>query len=135
LDQIPDGSIVAIHDGVRPLVSKDLIIKVFSEAELFGHAVPAISLNESARIIEEEGALAFPRERIRIIQTPQAFHSTLIREAYRQPYQPEFTDDATVLEAAGHIIHLTEGESLNIKITRPEDLIVAETLLNMAEKV
>jgi 2-C-methyl-D-erythritol 4-phosphate cytidylyltransferase len=129
LELIPDNCLVGIHDGVRPIISKRLIINTFQAAEQTGNAIPAIPLAESARILEDDGALAIPRERIRIIQTPQVFHSTLIKEAYRQPYQEEFTDDATVFETAGHTVHMVEGDPRNIKITRPEDLAVAEVLL------
>jgi 2-C-methyl-D-erythritol 4-phosphate cytidylyltransferase len=121
--------LVAIHDGVRPLVSLDTIGRCFSVAEKLGNAIPSISPVESLRIITETGNLPVNRLHVKQIQTPQVFSAELIKKAYLQDYRPEFSDDATVLEATGEKINLIEGNRENIKITNPEDLIISTALL------
>lgn len=130
LKYIPDGALVAIHDGARPLVSKETIGRCFEMAVKKGNAVPTMSISESVR--EIDGALNRPvnRDKIKIVQTPQVFHSSFIRKAYNQPYNEKFTDDATVLESIGEQIHLVEGNPENFKITTVNDLIVAERLMD-----
>jgi 2-C-methyl-D-erythritol 4-phosphate cytidylyltransferase len=125
-----DG-LVSIHDGARPLVSAGLINRTFDAAMMFGNCIPVVPVNESVRLIANGASSPVNRDDYRIIQTPQVFRIAEIREAYRQPYQSVFTDDATVLERTGKRIFLAEGEPANIKITRPEDLAVAECLLNL----
>ena len=129
LSMVPDDVLVAIHDGVRPLVSEETVRRCFDVALRKGNAIPAVPFRETVR--ETDGVLNRPadRERLRIIQTPQVFHSTLIKKAYRRHYSEKFTDDALVLESAGHPVYLAEGNPENIKITTPADLIVAEALL------
>jgi len=122
-------SLVAIHDGVRPLVSHDTIWRCFADAEEYGNAVPFIEPADSVRILKGDGSYPQPRSEVRLIQTPQVFRSSIIINAYDKPYNPAFTDDATVAEAAGVTIHLTHGNRENIKITTPEDLVVAEATL------
>ncbi len=126
---VPAAAVVGIHDAARPLVSEETIKKVFDEAEIFGNASPAIPVTDSLRRVNGKENCAVDRSSFFIIQTPQCFHSDLIKEAFKKEYQPEFTDDATVLEAYGEKIHLIEGNKENIKITTPQDLIVAEALL------
>lgn len=126
---VPGESLVAIHDGVRPLVSHDTIWRCFADAEEYGNAVPFIEPADSVRLLSGDGSLPRPRSEVRLIQTPQVFRSSLIINAYDRPYDPSFTDDATVAEAAGAIIHLTHGNRENIKITTPEDLVVATATL------
>lgn len=121
---IPDG-LVAVHDGVRPLVSLALISACFDEAARKGNAVPAIQLTDSAREVSGEENHPIDRTKIRLIQTPQVFKSDTLKQAYSQSYRLSFTDDASVVESLGYAIHLVEGESSNIKITRPEDLRMA----------
>ena len=121
---------MAIHDGVRPLVSESTISAVYKEAEKSGACVPVIKLRQSARIITETKSEAIDRNNLRIVQTPQCFHSTLIKKAYRSSYQPHFTDDATVLESTGQQVSLIEGNVENIKITFQSDLKIAESLLD-----
>lgn len=123
------GALVAIHDGVRPFVSTDVVAKCFEVAEKEGAALPVMQINESLREITQEGSKHANRDKYVIVQTPQVFKSDLIKEAYRQDYITSFTDDASVLESMGHKIHLVEGNPENIKITRPEDLEMAEYLL------
>lgn len=122
-------ALIAVHDAVRPLVSTEIIRRVFQDAEIYGNAVPVVPVKESLR--EKTGALnhAVPRDRFFLVQTPQCYQATVLRKAYLQSYREEFTDDASVVEAAGVQIHLTEGNAENIKITTPSDLIMAEALL------
>lgn len=130
LDQVEDNSLVAIHDGVRPLVSSATIKRCFDAAQKFGNAVPVISPADSIRMITEQGNIPVNRQYLRIIQTPQVFDSKLIKKAYLQEYNPAFTDDASLLEMTGETIHLVEGNRENLKITNPVDLAVAEALFN-----
>lgn len=126
---VEEPSVVFIHDGVRPLVSSGLIRRCEHAAREHGSAVPALELKESIRRISGADNFAEDRTRFRAVQTPQTFLSELVLEAFRQPYDPGFTDEASVAEKAGISIHLVPGEDRNIKITRPEDLVLAETLL------
>jgi len=129
LQYISDPSLVAIHDGVRPLVSKNTLNRVFKKAEDKGNAIPIIKINESVRRLDEDLSFPVNRREYRLVQTPQCFHSDLIKRAYQQEYSDTFTDDATVIESLGVKIHLVEGNAENIKITRPGDMIIAEALL------
>ena len=129
LSLVPDDVLVAIHDGVRPLVSADTVRSCFDMAQRKGNAIPAIPVTETVR--ETDGSLNRPvdREKLRIIQTPQVFYSGFIKKAYLQNYRESFTDDASVLESTGQPVYLVEGNPGNIKITTPDDLIMAEALL------
>jgi 2-C-methyl-D-erythritol 4-phosphate cytidylyltransferase len=129
LELIGDQCLAGIHDGVRPLVSCETIINAFDEAEKYGNAIPAIPIIESVRSIGNNVSHPVKRDTLRIIQTPQVFHSSLIKKAYKQKYRSDFTDDATVIEALGEKIHLINGNFENIKITSQNDLIIAEALL------
>jgi 2-C-methyl-D-erythritol 4-phosphate cytidylyltransferase len=131
LDKVEDNSLVAIHDGVRPLVSLDTIKRCFDAAEKFGNAIPVISPTDSLRMITEQGNIPVSRQYLRIIQTPQVFDSKLIKKAYLQDYSPDLTDDAMLLEKTGETIHLVEGNRENLKITNPGDMAVAEALFNI----
>lgn len=126
-----ENSLTAVHDGVRPLVTTVLISKCFEEAETFGSAIAAVRLKDSLR---ETGSDGYPktvdREAFRLIQTPQVFRTSWMKKAFDREYHPLFTDCASVVESAGFRIHLTEGDYRNLKITTPEDLPVAEALLN-----
>ncbi len=126
---IYEPGLVAIHDGVRPFVSIETIKRCFDTAEKHGNAVPVISPSDSLRIVAENGNEPVDRTKIKLIQTPQVFRTELIRYAYRQDYIPEFTDDAIVLERTGAKINLVEGNRENIKITNPEDLLIAGALI------
>lgn len=129
ISKIEKYGIIAVHDGVRPLVKKQVIEKAFLDAEIYGNAVPAIPVNESVRELYKTGSKIFNRNNLRIIQTPQVFKSSILIKAYQQAYQKKFTDDATVVESAGEKINLIEGNPENIKITTPIDLKIAEALL------
>lgn len=135
LSQIPaDDSLVAIHDGVRPLVSAEVIQRCYELAAKKGNAIPVVKPVESVRIDDGQGSKGFDRDKVLLVQTPQVFSSNLIKECYSIAEQPSFTDDASVAEFCGVTIHTTEGNRENIKITTPTDLILAEALLNHIQK-
>jgi 2-C-methyl-D-erythritol 4-phosphate cytidylyltransferase len=129
LKQVEGDGLVAIHDGVRPLVSMEVIKRTFAEADKFGNAIPVIKMQESIREITPWSNKEVNRGNLRIVQTPQVFRKTLIKEAYTFVSSENFTDDATVVEKLGVGIHLVEGNPENIKITRPSDLRCAEAIL------
>ena len=121
-------TLIAIHDGVRPLVSHDTIWRCFSDAEEFGNAIPFIEPADSVRVLDGDDSRPVHRSTVRLIQTPQVFRGSVIIKAYDREFDASFTDDATVAEADGIKIHLTHGNRENLKITTPEDLAVAATL-------
>ena len=127
---VPDACVVGIHDAARPLVSRQTILNAFETAEVRGNASPSIPLNDSIRFLKVKDNCAVDRKHYSIIQTPQCFHSDLIKKAFLKAYKPEFTDDASVLEAFGEKINLIEGNRENIKITTEQDLIIAEALMD-----
>ena len=129
LEKIAGEGLVAIHDGVRPLVSADIIGASFRLAAVHHSAVAAVRLKESIRMTDQDNTKAVDRSRFRLIQTPQTFLVSLIKKAYEIREDASLTDDASVAERSGHTISLFEGSYSNIKITTPEDLIVAEALL------
>lgn len=129
LELINESGLVAIHDGVRPLVSEETLQRVFLKAEKEGNAIPAIPVTESMRKVNANHSEPVNREEYRLIQTPQCFHTDLIKKAYEQEFNELFTDDASVAEASGIKINLVDGNQENIKITRPGDLKIAEALL------
>ena len=129
LEKIQGEGLVAIHDGVRPLVSPDIIGASFRLAAVHKTAVAAVRLKESIRITDQHSTKALDRSKFRLIQTPQTFDLHLIKNAYQVKEDPSLTDDASVAEKAGHIISLFEGSYRNIKITTEEDLLFAEALL------
>lgn len=129
LQYLPDNSVVAVHDGVRPLVTAEFLERMFASGEELGNAVPAIAPVETVREVSGPESYVLRRDDIRLIQTPQVFRSEVLKAAYRLPYDPAFTDDASVAEAAGYRINLVEGERYNIKITTPEDLALARLRL------
>ena len=122
--------IVGIHDAVRPLASKKLVIKLFLEAENNVAAIPVVAPIDSYRIIEGDESRIIDRSALRMVQTPQVFQAEALRKAYEQPFSTTFTDDASVMEAAGHKVTLVEGERENIKITTPSDMLIAEAIIN-----
>jgi len=130
LEKINGPGLVAIHDGVRPLVSEDIIGASFRLAAVHQSAVAAVRLKESIRMTDQDNTKAMDRSRFRLIQTPQTFSIDLIKQAYLLKEDPTMTDDASVVEKLGHTISLFEGSYENIKITTAEDLIVAKALLD-----
>jgi 2-C-methyl-D-erythritol 4-phosphate cytidylyltransferase len=131
IQTINEDGIVAIHDGVRPLIDPELITKGFRSAVEKGNAVLAVASKDSVRVLTADniGSEHLNRESIRLIQTPQIFTLKDLKEAFKQEYAEEFTDDARVVESIGVIINLVEGSYKNIKITTPEDLLLAEVLM------
>lgn len=124
-----DNSIVAIHDGVRPLVTPSVIEECYITTEKLGNAIPVIQPVESVRIVENDSSSAFPRTNVLLVQTPQVFKTSLIKRCYEQPFNASFTDDASVIEAVGEKIYTINGNRENIKITTQADLIFANALL------
>lgn len=125
---------IGIHDAVRPLVSKKLIIKLMLEAEKNAAVIPVVAPPDSYRKVEGEESHIVDRSTLRIVQTPQVFQTSILRKAYEQGFSPAFTDDASVVEMAGHKITLVEGERENIKITTPVDLTIAEAIIAMQDE-
>lgn len=124
--------LVAVHDGVRPMVSEALIARTFAMAEQCGAAIPAIAVTDSVRQLGKNGAsIALDRAMLRAVQTPQTFRADALLRAYDVAYAPFFTDDASVYEHAGGTVALVEGEPGNIKITHPIDIVVAEHLMKL----
>jgi len=128
-----EEGLVAVHDGVRPFVSPEIIRLGFETAAQTGSAVTCVPLKDSARVVLPDGSSqAVDRSAYRLVQTPQTFRLSLFREAFRCEEQPFFTDCASVVEYAGHPITLIDGSYENIKITTPEDLVWAEQLANLS---
>ena len=129
LQKITDEAVVFVHDGVRCLISVPLIRRCYNQAIEKGSAIPAVAATDSIRIVRNGSHYVNERQEVRIVQTPQTFLSKIILPAFEQSYQDSFTDEATVVEANGSPVFLTEGEYDNIKITRPIDLLVAERII------
>nr|MBD5377504.1 2-C-methyl-D-erythritol 4-phosphate cytidylyltransferase [Bacteroides sp.] len=125
-----EAEVITVHDGARPLLTRELLQRV-TAVSAHGN-IPVIEVTDSLRRIGEDGGSeAVDRSRYRAVQTPQAFRGELLRQAYALPFSPEFTDDASVMEAAGFTdLQLTEGDPRNIKITRPGDIDIAELYLS-----
>jgi 2-C-methyl-D-erythritol 4-phosphate cytidylyltransferase len=124
-------TIIFVHDGVRCLISADLIRRCYEQAVELGSAVPVVDCRDSVRLVEDEGrSKPIDRSRIKLVQTPQTFRGDILLGAYTMDHQEAFTDEATVVEVAGHSVQLIEGEAMNIKITTPEDMVTAEAYFN-----
>lgn len=125
-----NNGLIAVHDGVRPIISKKIISDSFQHASEFGSAVVSIPMKDSIRRINKDGEnISEDRTVFRLIQTPQTFRLDWMQKAFTTFYQPHFTDCASVLESAGYAIQLIDGAYENIKITTPEDLKWAEIYL------
>jgi 2-C-methyl-D-erythritol 4-phosphate cytidylyltransferase len=135
LGLVTEPGLIAVHDAVRCLVSVSLIRHCYGQAAEYGMAIPAVPAKDSIRVVGELGAVAIERDQVRIIQTPQTFRSAILLTAFDQPYDPAFTDEATVVEKTGVTIKLVEGEETNIKITLPIDLLIAEKILEEHAKI
>ena len=131
LEKVEKGALVGVHDGVRPLIDRDLIAKVYEAAAKQKGAYPVIPLIDSIRELDGEGkSHSIDRSKFRLVQTPQVFESDLLIDAYKQEYREDFTDDVSVVEAAQTICPvMVEGSTENIKITAAVDLMIAETLI------
>ncbi len=128
LAKVPDGAIVMIHDGVRPLLSVEMIRRMLAQAETCPALVPVVPMVDTLRY--KDGTEPAPdRTKIVAVQTPQIFWSEEIKKAYANAYQESFTDDASVAAAAGMTVCQTEGERFNIKITTPEDMVLAKAII------
>lgn len=130
LQLVTEESIVFVHDGVRCLLSTELIHRCYEAALEFGSAIPVTDSKDSVRVVNELGNEPVERSLVKLVQTPQTFHSKILLSAFSIDYKDKFTDEATVVEAFGLKVHLIEGEEGNIKITRPVDLIFAEGAIN-----
>lgn len=130
IENLNDDDLVAVHDGVRPLVSVELINRCYDTALTTGSAIPLVNPNDSIRQVMEDGtSRQLLRSSLRAVQTPQTFRAELFKGAYDIDESPLFTDDASVVENAGHQVTLVEGETTNIKITTPIDMIIANELI------
>ena len=145
LERIPEGALVAVHDGVRPLITGRLVEDMFAQAETHPALIPVIPCVDTMKVLSKvtqpsgddvlvtvPGAVA-DRSVLYGAQTPQIFHSEILKEAYAQPYDTAFTDDASVVEKYGKSLSYTMGERLNIKITTTDDLILAEAIMKVRE--
>ena len=135
LERVPDNSIVAVHDGVRPLISRKLVAEMFMKAEDVPALIPVIPCVDTMKVLEmREGELLtvpgahVDRSTLWGAQTPQVFHSEIIKEAYSQAYDTSFTDDASVVERYGKNLSYIIGERFNIKITTQDDMVLAEAI-------
>ena len=129
LAHIPDEALVAVQDAVRPLTDLSVIEEAYQCAAQFGSAVTAVKSRDSVRQLKNGASVALIRDEIYLVQTPQTFMASLLKQAYEQPYTDAFTDDASVAEKNGVKIKLVEGSYRNLKITFPEDIAIAELLL------
>ena len=129
----PEVEYIAVHDGVRALASKRLVIRAALAVEEHKAVIPVVDVVDSYRRVVGDDSEIVPRSELRIVQTPQMFSAELLRRAYEQPFDANFTDDASVVEALGEKIALVEGERTNIKLTTPEDMAYAEWLLSRDE--
>ena len=128
LAMVEGNGLVGVHDGVRPFVSQEVIARCYEEAEACKAVIPVIDVVETVRHLTEEGSETVPRDRYKLVQTPQVFEVELLRRAYQQTYTDLFTDDASVVEALGEKVYLVKGNRENIKLTTPFDLKLAEML-------
>ena len=128
----PREGLVAVHDGVRPLVTRLVVERTYAAAATHAAAAAAVMPKDSVRLVSQHGSAAQNRSRLRLMQTPQTFEIDLLRRAYAMPELPSFTDDATVVDDLCRV-QLVEGDYRNLKITTPEDLLIAEALFSMGE--
>ncbi len=129
LELIGDNGIVAVHDGVRPVIAPEIISASYSIASIHGSAIASVRLKESLRTIDKDQTKTVDRSKFRLIQTPQTFQIPIIKQAYAIAENKEFTDDASVVESAGYKISLFEGSYRNIKVTTSEDLAIIDTFI------
>ncbi|MFZ4456994.1 MAG: 2-C-methyl-D-erythritol 4-phosphate cytidylyltransferase [Bacteroidales bacterium] len=129
MEHSSENAIIGVHDGVRPFVSIDVIRNCYTLAQANKAVIPVIEVHETIRKIEQASSKTVDRSLYRLVQTPQVFQAETLLSAYKQNYTSEFTDDASVVEAAGIAVTLTEGNRENIKITTPFDITIAEALL------
>lgn len=134
--QFASGTLIAVHDGVRPLVSLQTISRCFESAEKFGSGIPVLPMKESIREITSDNAsISVPRSNYRIVQTPQVFKREILVDSYKQLFHSQITDDATLAEENNHAVSLVEGNEENIKITTPIDMAICELILTKNGKL
>ena len=140
LERVPEGALVAIHDGVRPLVTEKFLQEIFAAAEDVAGLIPVLPCIDTMKVLKAENTVlkSVPgveadRSVLYGAQTPQIFQSELLKQAYEQPFSPSFTDDASVMEKNGKSLSYTIGERLNIKITTQEDLVLARAICSLRE--
>ena len=126
-----EAELIVVHDGVRPILSDNLLKSVIDQAVEHGAAIPVVKSSDTLRVVCGETSEVVDRNMFRMVQTPQAFRADMLRRAYGEPYSELFTDDASVVEAAGYDVVLCDGEYSNIKITNPVDIAVAAELLKV----
>ena len=126
--------LIAVQDGVRPFATKELILRTVVCAAENGAAIPVVKAVDSYRAVEGEASHIVDRTPLRIVQTPQIFAAPILRAAYDTDFRKEFTDDASVVEYSGEKVSLCEGDYLNIKITTPNDIALANAILAMRDK-
>lgn len=132
LKYVGDDAVVAVHDGVRPAISRALLERLFDAAARYKAVVPAVPVVESVRrMTDETESVPVDRGGMMLVQTPQLFDAAVLKAAYKQPFSTSFTDDASVVEASGVPVHIIPGDRINLKITMPEDLPLAEGLLRI----
>ena len=138
LEKVPQGAVVAVQDGVRPLVSAELVRDMFEKAETEHAVIPVTPCIDTIKVLEKKGeslvhipGVSVDRSVLFGAQTPQIFHSELLKDAYSQAYDTSFTDDASVVEKYGKSLSYVMGERLNIKITTPDDLVLAEAVMSV----
>lgn len=124
---------VAVHDGARPLITPSLIHRCFSEAERLGNAVPVVPITSSVRQVDDGRSTALDRSALRLVQTPQCFPAEVLRAAFALPYDPAFTDEATMVERNLVQVHLVDGDEHNFKVTTPLDMAMAGMILESRE--
>jgi 2-C-methyl-D-erythritol 4-phosphate cytidylyltransferase len=129
LRMVKEKGIIAVQDACRPFASEALLTKCMEVTREKGTAIPVVDLRDSIREILKDGSRNRNRSKYKAVQTPQCFEANLLKTAYHQTFSEAFTDDASVVEAAGHKINLVDGEPYNFKITTPFDLKLAEQLV------
>lgn len=131
LKHVNEHSVIFVHDGVRCLVTGQLIHHCYEQAIVKGSAIPTVAVTETVRFLEGDHHRMLDRNLVRMVQTPQTFLSTILLKAFEATEQESFTDEASVVEASGEKVYLIEGEYTNIKITRPQDMAIAEEILRL----
>ncbi len=125
-------NLIAVHDAVRPCVGLETIERCFAKANEKGAAIPVLKLVNSLRKVDVNGSVSVDRSSYRSVQTPQVFQADMLRKSYQQGFSSDFTDDASVVEKAGHVVHLVEGNTENIKATNQQDLVLLNHFLSQS---
>lgn len=130
VDTIPgEAEVITVHDGARPIVDRMMVERLIAALDDAPGAIPVVSVTDSLRRVNEQGSAPVDRSQYKAVQTPQAFHADKLVEAYSLPFNPTFTDDASVMAALGNDVALVEGDTYNIKITNPLDIEIAQLYL------